>query len=100
MPREPILTLPAALTAYVALLAVIHLRVLLPPEWEDWTVDVFGFIPKRYDATMLNIDFPGGTGAKVASAEELRVALAQALAAPGFSVIACDVRADSYVDAF
>ena len=32
MPREPILTLPAALTAYVVLLAVIHLRVLLPPE--------------------------------------------------------------------
>ena len=65
MPREPILTLPAALTAYVALIAVIHLRVLLPPEWENWTVDVFGFIPKRYDATMLDIDFPGGTGAKV-----------------------------------
>jgi membrane associated rhomboid family serine protease len=64
-PREPILTLPAALTAYVLLLAVIHLRVLLPPEWENWTIDVFGFIPKRYDSTLLAIDFPGGTGAKV-----------------------------------
>ena len=31
-PREPILTLPGALTAYVLLLAVIHLRVLLPPD--------------------------------------------------------------------
>ena len=31
-PHEPILTLPAALTAYVVLLAVIHLRVLLPPD--------------------------------------------------------------------
>src|SRR5204863_7049043 len=48
-PREPILTLPFALTAYILLLAVIHLRVLLPPEIENWTIDVFGFIPKRYD---------------------------------------------------
>jgi membrane associated rhomboid family serine protease len=64
-PREPILTLPAALTAYVILIAVIHLRVLLPPEVEDWTVDVFGFIPKRYDSTLLDYTFPGGAGAKV-----------------------------------
>ena len=64
-PNEPILTLPAALTAYVVLLAVIHLRVLLPPELENWTIDVFGFIPKRYDSTLLQIHFPGGTGAKV-----------------------------------
>jgi membrane associated rhomboid family serine protease len=64
-PREPILTLPAALTAYVVLIAVIHLRVLLPPEAENWTVDVFGFIPKRYDSTLLDYTFPGGAGAKV-----------------------------------
>jgi membrane associated rhomboid family serine protease len=64
-PREPILTLPGALTAYVLLLAVIHLRVLLPTELENWTIDVFGFIPKRYDSTLLAIDFPGGEGAKV-----------------------------------
>jgi membrane associated rhomboid family serine protease len=64
-PREPILTLPGALTGYVALLAVIHLRVLLPPDLENWTIDVFGFIPKRYDSTLLAIDFPGGEGAKV-----------------------------------
>jgi membrane associated rhomboid family serine protease len=64
-PREPMLTLPGALTAYVLLLAVIHLRVLLPPELENWTIDVFGFIPKRYDSTLLAIDFPGGEGAKV-----------------------------------
>src|SRR5689334_22653071 len=30
-PREPVLTLPRALTAYIVLLAVVHLRVLLPP---------------------------------------------------------------------
>jgi membrane associated rhomboid family serine protease len=64
-PREPILTLPGALTAYVLLLAVIHLRVLLPPELENWTVDAFGFIPKRYDSTLLAVAFPGGAGAKV-----------------------------------
>lgn len=64
-PREPILTLPPALTAYILLIAVIHLRVLLPPEMENWTIDVFGFIPKRYDSTLLDITFPGGDGAKV-----------------------------------
>jgi membrane associated rhomboid family serine protease len=63
-PREPILTLPAALTAYVALIAAIHLRVLLPPELENWTIDVFAFIPKRYDSTLLDLTFPGGAGAK------------------------------------
>jgi membrane associated rhomboid family serine protease len=63
--REPILTLPGALTLYVLLIGFIHLRVLLPPELENWTIDVFGFIPKRYDSTLLDISFPGGEGAKV-----------------------------------
>ena len=65
LPREPILTLLPALTAYIILLAVIHLRVLLPPEWENWTIDVFGFIPKRYDSAIVDLTFPGGAGAKV-----------------------------------
>lgn len=64
-PREPLLTLPGALTAYVLLLAVIHLRVLLPADLEKWTVEIFGFIPKRYDVTLLAGGFPGGEGAKV-----------------------------------
>jgi membrane associated rhomboid family serine protease len=64
-PREPILTLPLALTTYVVLLALIHLRVLLPPELENWTIDVFGFIPKRYDSSLANLQIPGGAGAKV-----------------------------------
>ena len=64
-PREPIVTLPGALTAYVLLIAAIHLRVLLPPELENWTVDVFGFIPKRYDSSIVDLTFPGGSGAKV-----------------------------------
>jgi membrane associated rhomboid family serine protease len=65
VPHEPILTLPGALTAYVVLIAAIHLRVLMPVELENWTIDVFGFIPKRYDSTLLDITFPGGAGAKV-----------------------------------
>jgi membrane associated rhomboid family serine protease len=64
-PGEPLLTLPRALTAYVILIAAIHLRVLLPPEWEDWTVEVFGFIPRRYDATLMDVEFAGGGGAKI-----------------------------------
>jgi len=63
--HEPILTLPAALTAYVLLIAIIHLRVFLPLNWEEWTIDVFGFIPKRYDTTLLDVTFPGGAGAKI-----------------------------------
>ena len=63
--REPILTLPSALTAYILLLAVIHLRVLLPPEWENWTIEVFGFIPKRFDSSVVELAFPGGAPAKV-----------------------------------
>jgi membrane associated rhomboid family serine protease len=65
-PREPILTLPGALTAYIALLAVIHLvRMLLPVDIDDLVIEMFGFIPKRYDSTLLDVTFPGGSGAKV-----------------------------------
>jgi membrane associated rhomboid family serine protease len=65
-PREPILTLPGALTAYVLLLAVIHaVRMLLPLDIDDVVIEMFGFIPKRYDSTLLAITFPGGAGAKV-----------------------------------
>jgi membrane associated rhomboid family serine protease len=66
VPREPILTLPGALTAYIALLAVIHLvRMLLPVDIDDLVIEMFGFIPKRYDSTLLDVTFPGGAGAKV-----------------------------------
>jgi membrane associated rhomboid family serine protease len=65
-PREPILTLPGALTAYIALLAVIHVvRMLLPIDTDDLVIEMFGFIPKRYDSTLLDVTFPGGTGAKI-----------------------------------
>lgn len=64
LPREPLLTLPGALTGYILLLAIVHLHVLLPPDLENWIVEVFGFIPKRYDPTLLTEAFPGGEGAK------------------------------------
>ncbi|UGV27296.1 rhomboid family intramembrane serine protease [Rhodopseudomonas boonkerdii] len=65
-PREPILTLPGALTAYIGLLAAIHIvRALLPVDLEYWTIELFGFIPKRYDQTLLSMPFPGGTGAEI-----------------------------------
>jgi membrane associated rhomboid family serine protease len=64
--REPILTLPGALTAYVGLLAAIYLiRLVLPFDWDDWVIEVFGFIPKRYDQTLLSTPFAGGAGAKI-----------------------------------
>jgi membrane associated rhomboid family serine protease len=65
-PREPILTLPGALTAYIALLAIIHgVRALLPLDLDDLVLGMFAFIPKRYDQTLLAMPFPGGTGAKI-----------------------------------
>ena len=64
--REPILTLPTALTVYIALLAVIHaVRMTLPFDVDDLVIEMFGFIPKRYDSTLLDVTFPGGAGAKV-----------------------------------
>ncbi len=63
--REPILNLPGALTAYILLIAVIHLRVLLPDEWNGWIIDLFAFVPKRYDQTLMDGAFPGGTPAKI-----------------------------------
>ena len=65
-PREPILTLPGALTGYVALLAIIHgVRALLPLETDDIVLQMFAFIPKRYDQTLLAMPYAGGAGAQV-----------------------------------
>lgn len=65
-PREPILTLPRTLTAYVVLVAAIHVgRLLLPSDWDFWTLTTFGFVPARYDRTLLAAAFDGGAGAKI-----------------------------------
>src|SRR5450432_4864707 len=39
--------------------------MLLPYDIDDDFIQMFGFIPKRYDSTLLAINFPGGAGAKV-----------------------------------
>ena len=37
----------------------------MPPDLEYWILEAFGFIPKRYDPSLLATAFPGGSGAKV-----------------------------------
>ena len=40
-------------------------RMMLPFDIDDLVIEMFGFIPKRYDLTLLDVTFPGGEGAKV-----------------------------------
>jgi acetolactate synthase-1/2/3 large subunit len=42
----------------------------------------------------------GGRGMQVEAAEGLRAALAEAFAAPGFTLLACSIEADGYLDCF
>jgi membrane associated rhomboid family serine protease len=66
-PREPVLNLPGALTLLVVVLVGIHLfKAILPPESEQWLILTFGFIPARYDTSVLIDRFAefGGEGAK------------------------------------
>lgn len=65
-PREPVLTLPGAMTALLVLLAAIHgVRMLLPLATDDWVIWAFGFVPARYDLALSDPRFPGGTGAAI-----------------------------------
>jgi membrane associated rhomboid family serine protease len=67
-PREPVLNLPGALTVLVVVLVGIHLfKAILPPESEQWLIFTFGFVPARYDTSVLVDRFAefGGEGAKV-----------------------------------
>jgi membrane associated rhomboid family serine protease len=64
--REPILTIPSAMTGLLALLAVVHLvRLALPTDLGEWVVWVFGFVPARYDLPLSDARFPGGAGAAI-----------------------------------
>jgi membrane associated rhomboid family serine protease len=64
--REPILTLPGALTALLVLMFGLHLvRLVLPLETDQWVIWAFGFVPARYDSSLLAERFPGGGGASV-----------------------------------
>ena len=65
-PREPILTIPFAMTAVIVVMAAIHgLRALLPLATDQEVIWTFGFVPARYDASVLAGKFPGGVGAEV-----------------------------------
>jgi membrane associated rhomboid family serine protease len=66
--REPVLNLPGALTVILIALAGVHLfRSILPPESDQWMIWTFGFVPARFDTSVLGDRFAefGGDGAKV-----------------------------------
>lgn len=65
-PREPVLTIPGAMIALVAVMAGIHiLRTFLPLETDKELVWTFGFVPTRYDSNVMSGLFPGGAGADI-----------------------------------
>ena len=65
-PREPILTIPFGMTAIVVIMAAIHgVRALLPLATDQEVIWTFGFVPARYDASVLAGQFPGGVGAEI-----------------------------------
>ncbi len=64
--HEPILTLPGALTALLVIFGAIHLlRLALPDGADEWVIWAFGFVPARYDMSLLENPFYGGEGAKI-----------------------------------
>ena len=65
-PREPILTIPAGMTILLAVMIGIHaVRALLPLDTDQEVIWTFGFVPARYDASVLAGQFPGGVGAQI-----------------------------------
>ena len=67
-PRQPIFNVPAIVTAVLAVLLAVHLVRLfvLPPRLELEFLQLFSFIPARYDRSVLiGGDMPGGWGADI-----------------------------------
>ena len=66
-PREPFFNMPASVAAIVALLVAVHLvRAALPVDLDDRVIWSFGFVPLRYETTLLPGPLiPGGWGALV-----------------------------------
>jgi membrane associated rhomboid family serine protease len=65
-PREPFFNMPAPVTALVALLVAIHLaRLALPVQLDDQLLWSFGFVPLRFETSMLGPPIPGGWGALI-----------------------------------
>jgi len=64
--HEPILTLPRAMTVLLVVLFAIHgIRMLLPQALDEEVLWVFGFVPARYDSSLIAEQIPGGVGASV-----------------------------------
>jgi membrane associated rhomboid family serine protease len=66
--REPILNIPSVIVALLAVLALVHgaREWLLTPEQDNLLVYTFGFVPARYDASVLiGGVWPGGFGADI-----------------------------------
>lgn len=66
--REPVLNLPGALTALLIVMVGVHLfRAILPLESDQWMLWTFGFVPARFDTSVLGDRFAefGGAGANV-----------------------------------
>jgi len=67
-PSEPVFNLPGALTALLVILVGIHVfKAILPLDSEQWLIWTFGFVPARYDTSVLVDRFAeyGGEGAKI-----------------------------------
>jgi membrane associated rhomboid family serine protease len=67
-PREPILNVPTAVVATIAVLLLVHVTrdYLLPAEQNLRVLLLFAFIPARYEPSILaGALFPGGWGAEV-----------------------------------
>jgi len=66
--REPLFNVPGVVTAIVAILIVVHAgrMLLLTPAQNEYFLNLFAFIPARYDTSLLlgNI-LPGGWGAEI-----------------------------------
>ena len=68
MQREPLFNIPAVIVAILAVLALVHgvREWLLTQDQDIWLVYAFGFVPARYDASVLvNGGWPGGFGAEI-----------------------------------
>ena len=68
MQREPLFNIPAVIVAILAVLALVHgvREWVLTQDQDIWLVYAFGFVPARYDASVL-VDggWPGGFGAEI-----------------------------------
>lgn len=66
-PREPVFNIPTPVVVIVAVLAAIHLvRSFLPFMTDQWVIWTFGFVPARFETSMLaEPRFDGGPGALV-----------------------------------